>query len=160
MGALKEGTIAKVESSQETGREITNIGEQKSSEALESAEKLSSLKCIDDDDIAATEKARNEARSTAVSIASNEIRQPTAEVVSKLGETSNEAQDYASVERDDAGKASSMVGDYSGIGSSLAASSFEVNAADFEGIASNANDVASQLESTNEQLAAITEGAF
>lgn len=45
------------------------------------------------------------------------------------------------------------------IGSSLA-SSFEASAAAFEGIASNANDVASQLESTNEALAAAIEGSF
>ncbi|MDE6021472.1 MAG: hypothetical protein K2H01_10830 [Ruminococcus sp.] len=69
MGSRKEGLIANVESNQETGREITNIGEQKSSEAHESAETLSSLECIDDDDREAAENARNEARSTAASIA-------------------------------------------------------------------------------------------
>lgn len=159
MGSLKEGLTAKVESSQETGREITNVGEQKSTEASESAETLSSLECIDDDDREAAESARNEARSTAVSIASSEVRQPTTEVVSGLSETSSEAQAYADVEHSDAGNASGMVGDYSGIGSSLA-SSFEASAAAFEGIASNANDVASQLESTNESLAAAIEGAF
>ncbi len=159
MGALKEGLTAKVESSQETGREITNVGEQKSNEAFESAETLSSLECIDDDDRAAAENARNEARSTASNIASSEVRQPTAEVVSGLSETSSEAQEYAGIERNDAGKTSGMVGDYSEIGSSLA-SSFEASASAFEGIASNANDVASQLESTNENMAAAIEGAF
>lgn len=87
------------------------------------------------------------------------MRQPTAEVVSGLSEISSEAQDSASVEQSDASKASGMVGDYSGIGSSLAAS-FEASATELIGIASDATEAASQLEAINEALAAAIEGAF
>lgn len=159
MGSLKEGLTTKVETGQEIGREISSIGEQKSAEAAASSETLSSLECIDDDDREAAENARNEARSTGENIAFNEIRQPTSEVVSGLNETSNEAQEYASIEHSDASKATGMTGDYSSIGSSLS-SSFEQSAITIENIASNATDIAAQIESTNEALAAAIESAF
>lgn len=159
MGVLKEGLIANVETSQEVGTEISSLAGIKIEDATAASETLSSLECIDDEDRGNTEDAKNEARATAVNIASTEVREPTSKVVSDLTETSNQAQDYANIETNDSHKASDMVGDFSDIGSSLS-SAFEASAGAFEGISSNATDVASQIESTNEDLAAAIEGAF
>lgn len=122
-------------------------------------ETLSSLECIDDEDRDNTENTKNEARATAVNIASTEVREPTSKVVSDLTETSNQAQNYANIEISDSHKASDMVGDFSGIGSSLS-SDFEASANGFGMIASNALDVASQIESINDALATKIEGAI
>lgn len=159
MGVLKEGLTANVKTSQEIGTEISNLAGIKLEDTTVASETLSSLECIDDEDRDNKENAKVEAKATAVNIASTEVREPTSKVVGDLNETSTQAQDYENIEINDSHKASDMVGDFSGIGSSLS-SGFEASADDFGRIASDALDVASQIESTNDALATKIEGAI
>lgn len=156
MGKYKDELNRQVTESINQGEQIKENADKKIDEAVESADALSSIEGVDDDDVQAVENARNEAKSVSENIAESEIRSPSNEVGEQFSETANEAKDAANRERTDAGNASHMVADYSSIGSGLA-SSLEQSASDFEQTSQNAEQARSELQSAaeakSEQLA-------
>ncbi|MDE5557468.1 MAG: hypothetical protein K2J32_07215 [Ruminococcus sp.] len=159
MGRLKEGLHTGTQEGINEGAKVTDTAQQELSDAQESASKLDSLNCIDDDDQSASDNARSEAQSVSRETAENEVRNPTREIKSGLDSIKSEADGYAEIEEQDTNTASGMEGRYNSIGSSLA-DSFRNSMEEFRQIGDEAQDAGNQLESTNEQLASGIESAF
>lgn len=159
MGGLKEGLHTSTQEGINEGTKVTDTAQQELSDAQESASKLDSLNCIDDDDQTASDNARSDARSVSRETAENEVRNPTREIKGGLDSIKSEADNYARIEEQDANTASGIEGRYNSIGS-LLADSFRNSMKEFRQIGDEAQDEGNQLESTNEQLASGVESAF
>ena len=159
MGSLKSEQRQKVESDQERGQEIAEVGETKVEEAEISSEAMSQIEAIDDDDKAALDAAHSEAEGIARMVAESEIRAPGQEVGESLTETAEESNEYAETEYKDAETASEMTGDYGDTGSNLA-SSLEQSGEEFQEISDEAVETNEELQAELEQLASSVEGQW
>lgn len=159
MGSIKLEQRQKVESNQERGREVQEGGEEKLEEAEVSNAALEQIEAVDDDDKAALDAARSESDGIAKALAESEIKEPGREVGESLKETSEQSNEYAETEKSDAEKASTMEGDFSGVGSELAGE-LQESGQEFMDIAEEADQINDELEAEFEQLAAALEGVF
>lgn len=159
MGRVKSGIESNINENRDKGQEITDLAQDKLSEAQESKAALDGTNAVDDETQQAVESANEEARGTAEGIASGEIDQPTESVVESLNETSNEANEYSDQESDNASTASGMTGDYASIGGNLS-SQFEQSAQEFQSLSENAQETGEQINQTNSQLASDLRGTF
>ncbi|MDE6834702.1 MAG: hypothetical protein K2J39_10735 [Ruminococcus sp.] len=159
MGRLKEGLNSGVHELANEGTQVTDTAQQELRDAQESASKLDSLNCIDDDDQSASDGARSESQAIARETAENEVRNPTREIKSGFDSIKAESDTYATIEEQDAETASGMEGRYNSVGSSLA-SSFRNSMQEFIQISSEAQDTGNQLESVNGALASGIESSF
>lgn len=159
MGSLKLEQHQKVESAQERGQEIHEVGEQKIDEAETSAQALEQIEGIDDDDKSALEAARGESDSIAKALAESEIKEPGLEVGESLKETSEESTEYSETEMADAEKASEMTGDFSETGAELS-ESLQDSGQEFQDIAEESDETNDELQAEFEQAAAELEGMF
>lgn len=159
MGSIKLEQRQKVENDQEKGREIQENAEQKLEEAEVSNAAFEQIEAVDDDDKAALDAARSECDGIAKALAESEIKEPGREVGESLKETSEQSTEYAETEMADAEKASTMEGDYSGVGSELSGE-LQESGQEFQDIAEEAEQVDEELEAELEQRAAALEGVF
>lgn len=159
MGSVKEYVNSKVEAGIEQGDRVKENAENKIEEANVSAEALSRIEGVDDDDVQAVESARAEANSEARRIAEDEIRSPSNEINRGFTETAAESNDFANKEHTDAAHAAEMVADYSGTGSNLS-STLEQSAAEFEHTANNAEQARDQLDSAANSMSSQLTSTF
>ena len=159
MGRIKSGIESNIGDNRNRGQEIADVGQEKVSEATESRDALEGTNAVDDETQQAVEAARQSARETANGIAESEINQPTESVVESLGEVSNEAGEYSSVESNNASMAHGMRGDYTSIGGNLA-SQFETSAQEFQQLSEQAQLTSEQIHTRNSQIASDLMGTF
>lgn len=153
MGELKIKGHEAVKENQDKYNEIRESSEENLEERNRNIEITRDLEGVDDDDKARIEDKKDEGREIADLIAQSEMEAPKDEVNVKMENTVGEMKEYEGRERDDAGKASGMDGNYSGIGSSLE-SGFEESAREFSEIAESGEEIE---EASNEEIDAIVQ---
>lgn len=159
MGSVKLEQHQKLEANQERGNEVVEKGDVKLEDAVESEAAMSRIEAVDDDDKAALEAGRSESDSIAKELASVEVREPGKEVSEGLLETSEQSNEYADTEEQDAEAASEMVGDYEGVGGNLE-NQFEQSAQEFREIAEQSDQSNSELEAEFDRIASALESTF
>ena len=151
MGELKTKGHEAVKENQDRYSEIQKNSEEALEERNKNIEIVSSLEGVDDDDKASIEDGKEQGREIAEQIAESTMEAPKNEVNAQMESTVSEMQEYEGRERDDAGKASSMDGNYGGVGSGLE-SQFEESASEFSDIATSGEEI---KEESNEHIDSI-----
>ena len=151
MGELKIKGYEAVKENQDRYSEIQENSEEALEERNKNIEIVSSLEGADDDDKASIEDGKEQGREIAEQIAESTMEAPKNEVNAQMESIVSEMQEYEGQERDDAGKASSMDGNYGGVGSGLE-SQFEKSASEFNDIATSGEEI---KEESNEQIDSI-----
>ena len=151
MGELKTKGHEAVKEKQDRYNEIHENSEKALEERNNNIEIVSSLEGVDDDDKASIEDGKEQGREIAEQIAESTMEAPKNEVNAQMESTVSEMQEYEGRERDDAGKASSMDGNYGSVGSGLE-SQFEESASEFSDIATSGEE---NKEESNEQIDSI-----
>lgn len=151
MGELKTKGHEAVKENQDRYNEIHENSEEALEERNKNIEIVSSLEGVDDDDKASIEDGKEQGREIAEQIAESTMEAPKNEVNAQMESTVSEMQEYEGRERDDAGKASSMDGNYGSVGSGLE-SQFEESASEFSDIATSGEEI---KEESNEQIDSI-----
>lgn len=151
MGELKIKGHEAIKENQDRYNEIHENSEEALEERNRNIEIVSSLEGVDDDDKASIEDGKEQGREIAEQIAESTMETPKNEVNAKMESSVSEMQEYEGRERDDAGKASSMDGNYGSVGSGLE-SRFEESANEFSEIATSGEEI---KEESNEQIDSI-----
>lgn len=151
MGELKIKGYEAVKENQDRYNEIHEYSEEALEERNKNIEIVSSLEGVDDDDKASIEDGKEQGREIAEQIAESNMEAPKNEVNAQMESTVSEMQEYEGRERDDAGKASSMDGNYGSVGAGLE-SRFEESANEFNDIATSGEEI---KEESNEQIDSI-----
>lgn len=105
---------------------------------------INNMEGIDDDDRENIENAKEAGKEIATQIAEN-IETSKNEVNSRVESTVQEMEGYEATEKDDAGKAASIDGSYSSVGSELE-SQFEASAEEFAEIASQGQEMQAEYD--------------
>lgn len=154
MGELKNKGREGVKENQDQYQEIQEKAEESLEEKERNVEIVNSLEGVDDDDKASIEDSKEQGKEIADQIAESQMEAPKNEVNSRMEATVNEMKEYERREKDDAGKASAMDGNYGGVGSGLE-NKFEDSANEFNDIAESGEDI---KEQSNEQINNIIQG--
>lgn len=106
---------------------------------------INNMEGIDDDDRENIENAKEAGKEIATQIAENTVETPKNEINSRVESTVQEMEGYEATEKDDAGKAASIDGSYSSVGSELE-SQFEASAEEFAEIASQGQEMQAEYD--------------
>ena len=118
MGSVKLEQTSKIEENEGKGNETKEIARQKLEEA-ETSENAISIEGVDDDDREAIDEARDEMAGIAEQQAESEAREPAREIGESLKEVTEQSNEFAETEEQDAETASGAEGDYSEVGDKL-----------------------------------------
>ena len=156
MGELKIKGYEAVKENQDRYNEIHEYSEEALEERNKNIEIVSSLEGVDDDDKASIEDGKEQGREIAEQIAESNMEAPKNEVTETERGGDPRDRPYHLFpprrdERDDAGKASSMDGNYGSVGAGLE-SRFEESANEFNDIATSGEEI---KEESNEQIDSI-----
>lgn len=144
MGELKNRGREQLKEQGDNYKETQEQSESEIEDRDTNVDIINNMEGIDDDDRENIENAKEAGKEIATQIAEN-IETSKNEVNSRVESTVQEMEGYEATEKDDAGKAASIDGSYSSVGSELE-SQFEASAEEFAEIASQGQEMQAEYD--------------